>query len=37
MTPTTSEYATQALTVAIPLGFFLLVVFLAVFQRRPTR
>ncbi len=32
-----SAYATQALTVAIPLGFFLFVMFVAVFQRRSSR
>jgi hypothetical protein len=32
-----SAYATQALTVAIPLGFFLFVCFLALFQRRHSK
>ena len=34
---TTNWYATQALTLAIPLGVFFIVLFVAFFQRRPTR
>jgi hypothetical protein len=34
---TTDWYATQTLTLAIPLGFFLLVCFWGFFQRRPSR
>jgi hypothetical protein len=34
---THSWYQTQALTLAIPLGFFLLVLLWGFFQRRPTR
>jgi len=32
-----STYPTQALTVAIPLGFFILVLFVSFFQRRSSR
>ena len=32
-----STYPTQALTVAIPLGFFILVLFVGFFQRRSSR
>jgi len=34
---TSSWYQTQVLTLAIPLGFFLLVLIFGFFQRRPTR
>lgn len=33
----TDWYGPQSLTLAIPLGFFILVVFLGFFLRRPTR
>ena len=34
---TSSWYQTQVLTLAIPLGVFLLVLIFGFFQRRPTR
>lgn len=33
----TSAYGTQALTLAIPLGFFIVVLIWGFFQRHPTR
>jgi hypothetical protein len=32
-----SAYGTQSLTLAIPLGFFVLAILWGFFQRRPTR
>jgi hypothetical protein len=37
MSLATSAYGAQSLTLAIPLGFFLLVLLWGFFQRRPTR
>lgn len=37
MIPATTTYGTQALTLAIPLGFFVLVLLWGFFQRRSSR